>query len=161
MPRRQQASPSVATRTTGKDDCRQTTTKSGARLPGASTINGEPMNSRPIRPVTKCPVWRPQSVKALLLFAVLPLFLSASHPQPDDFELVRQRVVAELLKSEVDDDEVTSLIEAIGENGAFRESTMRISAGRPGFPIGPILRIWSRWPSRSEPSAHGITKAML
>ena len=60
------------------------------------------------------------TIKTSLLILIFAFFVSSTNAKPDDFEIVKERVVAELLKAGIDDDRVETIMSKINENGSFQ-----------------------------------------
>ena len=60
------------------------------------------------------------TIKVLLSTIIFALLTLSTHAKPDDFEVVKQRVVAELMKSTVDDGRVEMIINKMNEDGSFQ-----------------------------------------
>ena len=56
------------------------------------------------------------TIKNFLPIMFLALFASSVNSKPDDFELIKERIVAELLKSPVDDSRVNTIINTMNED---------------------------------------------
>jgi chondroitin AC lyase len=52
----------------------------------------------------------------------------------DNFELIKDRVVAELMKTEVDDDRVQTIIDRLNEEGSFNDINYVDLSRTAGFP---------------------------
>lgn len=73
-------------------------------------------------------------VKILLLILILSVCTKSSHAKPNDFEVIKERVVAELLKSNVDDKRVETIINKMNENGNFQGINYTDLSRTAGFP---------------------------
>lgn len=73
-------------------------------------------------------------VKFLILFVlILAISLSAISKQ-DDFSIIKERVVAELLKTSIDDDQVTAILDKMNEDGSFGDINYVDLSRTAGFP---------------------------
>ncbi len=74
--------------------------------------------------------------KTLLTFIVLAIYgttLSAQ-AEADDFTIIKQRVVAELMKSSVDDARVEDILNRMQEDGSYPEIDYSDLSRTAGFP---------------------------
>jgi len=70
-----------------------------------------------------------------LCFLVVALFLTTySNAKPDDFELVKNRVVSELLKTNVDDNQVEIILNKMISDGSFNDINYEDLSRTAGFP---------------------------
>jgi chondroitin AC lyase len=76
-----------------------------------------------------------KSIFKTLPAAVLVAFFALSvFAKPDDFKIVKQRVVAELLKSSIDDARVEGIIAKMNEDGSFQGINYEDLSRTAGFP---------------------------
>jgi len=68
---------------------------------------------------------------SILLFV---LFASSTNAKPDDFEIIKERVVAELMKTTIDDNQVEEIIQKINEDGSFKGINYEDLSRTAGFP---------------------------
>lgn len=73
---------------------------------------------------------------AILVFAALILFSIPflSSAQTDDFEIIKERVISELMKSQVDDLQVKEILSKMDENGSFPDINYEDLSRTAGFP---------------------------
>jgi len=74
------------------------------------------------------------TIKTSLLILILAFFASSTNAKPDDFEIVKERVVAELLKAGIDDNRVETIMSKINENGSFQDINYADLSRTAGFP---------------------------
>jgi len=68
----------------------------------------------------------------IIIFIGIPLCLSAA---PDDLKLIKNRVVAELMKSSIDDNHVKTIISKINVDGSFNDINYLDLSRTAGFPL--------------------------
>jgi chondroitin AC lyase len=73
-------------------------------------------------------------IKKLLLIVISVLFALSSYSAPDDFEVVKERVVAELLKTSIDDDRAETIINKMNDDGSFQDINYTDLSRTAGFP---------------------------
>ena len=90
-----------------------------------------------------------------LLLTLLPLFsLYATRTQSDDFKIIKERVVNELMKSAVDDSRVKTILEKINDDGSFQGidySDLSRTAGFPHRNTPVTLFTWQELTKQSPP----------
>ena len=69
-----------------------------------------------------------------LFVIILALTTHSISAKPDDFKLIKERVVAELLKSLIDDSQVKTIISTINEDGSFDNINYVDLSRTAGFP---------------------------
>ena len=74
------------------------------------------------------------TIKTSLLILIFVFFVSSTNAKPEDFEIVKERVVAELLKAGIDDDRVETIMSKINENGSFQGINYADLSRTAGFP---------------------------
>ncbi|HEC42741.1 MAG TPA: chondroitin lyase, partial [Bacteroides sp.] len=74
------------------------------------------------------------TIKTFLLLLIFAFFVSASIEKPDDFEIVKERAVAVLLKSSIDDGRVETIIKKMNEDGSFQGINYADLSRTAGFP---------------------------
>ena len=70
---------------------------------------------------------------ACLLVVAFSTILSP-HAAADDFGIIKNRVIAELMKLPVDDDQVEAIIRQMNEDGSFRDINYTDLSRTAGFP---------------------------
>ncbi len=73
-------------------------------------------------------------IKKFVLIVISVLFAVSADAKPDDFELVKERVVAELMKSNINDDRVESIFNKMNEHGSFKDINYTDLSRTAGFP---------------------------
>ena len=73
-------------------------------------------------------------IKTLLSTMIFAIFTLSTNAKPDDFEIIKERVVAELMKSSIDDDRVEAIIDKINEDGSFQGINYTDLSRTAGFP---------------------------
>ncbi len=70
------------------------------------------------------------------IFAILTMVLTpfSAHTQPNDFEIIKERVISELMKSQVDDVQVKEILSKMDENGSFPDINYKDLSRTAGFP---------------------------
>lgn len=74
------------------------------------------------------------TIKTILILGVCALASLPSHANPDDFEVIKQRVVAELMKTEIDDDQISAILAKMKEDGSFEGIDYSDLSRTAGFP---------------------------
>ena len=74
------------------------------------------------------------TTKTLGLLLIGVLVFTSSHAKPDDFEIIKERVVAELLKTGIDDSRVETIISSMKEDGSFQDINYEDLSRTAGFP---------------------------
>ncbi len=74
------------------------------------------------------------TIKTLLLILILAFSVSTTHAKPDDFEIVKERVVAEVMKSSIDDGRVEEIMNKMNEDGSFQGINYNDLSRTAGFP---------------------------
>ena len=74
------------------------------------------------------------TIKTIPLILIFALCVSSTHAKPDDFEIVKERVVAELLKTSIDDGMVETIINKMNEDGSFQDINYTDLSRTAGFP---------------------------
>ena len=72
--------------------------------------------------------------RSLLSSIIFALFTLSTNAKPDDFEIIKERVVAELMKSSIDEDRVEAIIDKINEDGSFQGINYTDLSRTAGFP---------------------------
>jgi len=72
--------------------------------------------------------------KSFLLVIIFAFSVSSTNAKPDDIEIVKERVVAELLKSTIDDVQVETIINKMNEDGSFQGINYTDLSRTAGFP---------------------------
>ena len=75
------------------------------------------------------------TIKTPLLVLIFVLFVSSTKATSDDFEIVKERVIAELLKASIDDDRVETIMSKMNENGSFQGINYTDLSRTAGFPL--------------------------
>ena len=57
--------------------------------------------------------------KSVLLIIIFAFSVTQTNAKPDDLDIVKERAVAEVLKTSIDDGEVETIINKMTENGSF------------------------------------------
>lgn len=73
-------------------------------------------------------------IQKLLLIVISVLVVVSADAKPDDFEIVKERVVAELLKTSIDDDRAETIINKMNEDGSFQDINYTDLSRTAGFP---------------------------
>ncbi len=73
-------------------------------------------------------------IQKLLLIVISVLLAVSAEAKPDDFELVKERVVAELLKTSIDDDRAETIINKMNDDGSFQDINYTDLSRTAGFP---------------------------
>lgn len=73
-------------------------------------------------------------IKKLILIVISVLVVVSADAKPDDFEIVKERVVAELLKTSIDDDRAETIINKMNEDGSFQDINYTDLSRTAGFP---------------------------
>ncbi|MHC4488994.1 MAG: hypothetical protein ACYSW7_07435, partial [Planctomycetota bacterium] len=71
--------------------------------------------------------------KTLFVIIIVCIALSTS-AKPDDFKIIKDRVVTELMKTSVDDGQVKTIISKINEDGSFNDVNYVDLSRTAGFP---------------------------
>lgn len=74
------------------------------------------------------------TIKTLLSLIIFVLFTVSTNAKPDDFEIIKERVVAELMKSSIDDGRVETIIDKMNEDGSFQGINYTDLSRTAGFP---------------------------
>jgi chondroitin AC lyase len=74
------------------------------------------------------------TIKTLLPIIIFVFFTLTTNAKPDDFKTIKKRVVAELMKSNIDDDRVEAIISKIKENGSIEGINYEDLSRTAGFP---------------------------
>jgi len=74
------------------------------------------------------------SIHVFLLLAVVVLFNISFTIKKDDFQIVKERVVAELMKTPVNDGQVADILEVMNEDGSFQGINYDDLSRTAGFP---------------------------
>jgi chondroitin AC lyase len=69
-----------------------------------------------------------------ILFIVFVLFSLSTWAKPDDFKIIKERIVTELMKSPVDDNRVNVLLNKMNEDGSFQGINYIDLSRTAGFP---------------------------
>ena len=72
--------------------------------------------------------------KSFLLVIIFAFSVSSANAKPDDIEIVKERVTAELLKSSIDDAQVETIINKMNEDGSFQGVNYADLSRTAGFP---------------------------
>ncbi len=75
------------------------------------------------------------TIKTPLLVLIFVLFVSSTKATSDDFEIVKERVIAELLKASIDDDRVETIMSKMNEDGSFQGINYTDLSRTAGFPL--------------------------
>lgn len=73
-------------------------------------------------------------LKALPPILIFALFSLPAHAKKDDFLIVKERVVAELMKTPIDDGRVETIMDKINEHGSFNDINYVDLSRTAGFP---------------------------
>jgi len=73
-------------------------------------------------------------LKALPPILIFALFSLPAHAKKDDFLIVKERVVAELMKTPIDDGRVETIMDKINEHGSFKDVNYVDLSRTAGFP---------------------------
>ena len=76
----------------------------------------------------------PSSINTILLILFSAFFTISSKEKPSDFEIIKERVVAELLKTTIDDEQVDNIIKKMNEDGSFQGINYKDLSRTAGFP---------------------------
>ena len=74
------------------------------------------------------------TIRFLLPFLIFIAFIKTSLAQTDDFQLIKERVVAELMKTPVEDNEVKTILDNMNEDGSFKDINYADLSRTAGFP---------------------------
>lgn len=74
------------------------------------------------------------TINTLLTVILVSLFTQSANAKPDDFEIVKERVEAELMKSSIDEDRVETIIARINDDGSFQGINYEDLSRTAGFP---------------------------
>lgn len=74
------------------------------------------------------------TIKTILILGVCASAILPSYAKPDDFEVIKERVVAELMKTEIDDDQVAAILAKMKEDGSFEGIDYTDLSRTAGFP---------------------------
>ena len=74
------------------------------------------------------------TIKTFLLILILALSVSTRYAKPDDFEIVKERVVTEVMKSSIDDGRVETIMSKMNEDGSFQGINYTDLSRTAGFP---------------------------
>ncbi|TNF40445.1 MAG: chondroitin lyase, partial [Bacteroidetes bacterium] len=72
-----------------------------------------------------------KSCLPVILLILISVFVKA---QPDDFEIIKKRVIAEIMKGDIDDIRVKSIIENMNDDGSFQGIDYDDLSRTAGFP---------------------------
>jgi chondroitin AC lyase len=73
-------------------------------------------------------------LKALPPILIIALFSLPAHAKKDDFLIVKERVIAELMKTSIDDGRVETTMDKINEHGSFKDVNYVDLSRTAGFP---------------------------
>ena len=73
-------------------------------------------------------------LKTLIPVIALTLFSSSCQTPPDDFEIIKERVVSELMKGNIDDSRVEGILSRMKEDGSFNDINYDDLSRTAGFP---------------------------
>lgn len=73
-------------------------------------------------------------LKILLPVITLTLFSSSCQTPPDDFEIIKERVVSEVMKGNPDDSRVEDILSRMNEDGSFNDINYEDLSRTAGFP---------------------------
>ena len=73
-------------------------------------------------------------MKPVIYIALVLLITSFSHAETNDFLTIKSRVVAELMKTEIDDSQVESILSELNEDGSFKGIKYDDLSRNAGFP---------------------------
>lgn len=73
-------------------------------------------------------------LKSLLSTAIFALITLSANAKHDDFEIIKERVVAEIMKSSIDDGMVESIIDKLNDDGSFQGINYIDLSRTAGFP---------------------------
>jgi chondroitin AC lyase len=74
--------------------------------------------------------------KSIITFFAIALIASSSYAKADDFELIKGRVVHQLMGSGVDDESIAGIINIMNEDGSFQGINYDDLSREAGFPHG-------------------------
>lgn len=72
--------------------------------------------------------------KSFILVIIFAFSVSSANAKPDDIEIVKERVTAELLKSSIDDGRVEEIMNKMNEDGSFQGINYTDLSRTAGFP---------------------------
>jgi len=73
-------------------------------------------------------------MKPVFTFVFILLITTFAHTQTDDFTTIKNRVVAELMKTEIDDSRIESILSELNEDGSFKGINYEDLSRTAGFP---------------------------
>ena len=73
-------------------------------------------------------------LKALPPILILATFSLSAHAKKDDFLIIKERVVAELMKTPIDDGHVEAIMDKINGDGSFKDINYVDLSRTAGFP---------------------------
>ncbi len=74
------------------------------------------------------------TIKTFSLILIFTFSVSSTHAKPDDIEIVKERVVAELMKSSIDDGRVETIMNKMNDDGSFQGINYTDLSRTAGFP---------------------------
>jgi chondroitin AC lyase len=74
------------------------------------------------------------TIKTILILGAFTLALFPPYANADDFEVIKQRVIDELMKTEIDDDQVAAILAKMKEDGSFEGIDYADLSRTAGFP---------------------------
>ncbi len=72
--------------------------------------------------------------ESLVLIILISFMCHSINAQPDDFAIIKKRVVAELMKSEITDDQVGPIMNRMDKEGSFKNINYVDLSRTAGFP---------------------------
>ncbi|MFW5835608.1 MAG: polysaccharide lyase family 8 super-sandwich domain-containing protein [bacterium] len=78
--------------------------------------------------------------KGFIAFITIALFSISTSVKADDFEIIKGRVVDQLMSSEVDDENISEIIDIVNEDGSFQGINYDDLSREAGFPHGRHTR---------------------
>ena len=74
------------------------------------------------------------TIKCLLTILFFTPFFTLIYAQTDDFQIIKDRVIAELMKTPVNDDQVRTILANMNEDGSFKDINYVDLSRTAGFP---------------------------
>lgn len=74
------------------------------------------------------------TIKTLQLILIFAFSVTQTNAKPDDLEIVKERAVAEVLKTSIDDVQVETIINKMNEDGSFQDINYADLSRTAGFP---------------------------
>lgn len=74
------------------------------------------------------------NIKAFLVIMLFTAMTITSHAAKDDFQIIKERVVAELMKTSIDDQQIQPILDRMKEDGSFKNIDYADLSRVAGFP---------------------------